>query len=53
MNLEAKISLIQKSEAQLPPKEFLIFSPPNSESLFTEDEILELTTPIFKPINSF
>ena len=46
MNLEAKISLIQKSEAQLPPKEFLIFSPPNSESLFTEDEILELTTPI-------
>ena len=46
MNLEAKISLIQRSEGQLPPKESLIFSPPNSESLFTEDEILELTTPI-------
>ena len=46
MNLEAKVSLIQKSEAQLPPKDFLIFHPPNIESLFTEDEILELITPI-------
>ena len=46
MNLETKISLIQKSEAQLPPKDFLIFHPPNPESLFTEDEILELITPI-------
>jgi hypothetical protein len=46
MNLEAKISLIQESETELPSKEFLIFCPPNSESLFTEDEILELTTPI-------
>ena len=46
MNLETKISLIQKSEAQLPSKDFLIFHPPNSESLFTEDEILEIMTPI-------
>ena len=46
MNLETKISLIQKSEAQLPSKDFLIFHPPKSESLFTEEEILELTTPI-------
>ena len=46
MNLEAKISLIQKSGAQLPPKESLIFSLQIRESLFTEDEILELTTPI-------
>ena len=46
MNLEAKISLIQKSEVQLPPKDFLIFHPPKPDSLFTEDEILELTTPI-------
>ena len=46
MNLEAKVSLIQKSEAQLPPKDFLIFHPPNIESLFTKDEILELITPI-------
>ena len=46
MNLETKISLIQKSEAELPSKEFLIFCAPNPESLFTEDEILELTAPI-------
>ena len=46
MNLEAKFSLIQKSDAQLPPKDFLIFHPPNPESLFTKDEILELTAPI-------
>ena len=46
MNLEAKISLIQKLETELPSKELLIFCPPNSESLFTEDEILKLTTPI-------
>ena len=46
MNLEAKISLIQKSEVQLPPKDFLIFHPPNPGSLFTDDEIPELITPI-------
>ncbi len=46
MNLEAKISLIQKLEAPLPPKDFLIFHPPNPESLLTEDEIFELTAPI-------
>ena len=46
MNLESKISLIQKSEAQLPPKDFLIFHPPNPENLFTADEIRELITPI-------
>ena len=33
MNLETKISLIQKSEAELPSKDFLIFHPPNIESL--------------------
>ena len=46
MNSEAKISLIQKAEAQLSPKDFLIFYPPNPDSLFTEDEILKLTIPI-------
>ena len=46
MKLETKISLIQKLEAQLNPKDFLIFCPPNRESLFTETEILELTAPI-------
>ena len=46
MNSEAKISLIQKAEAQLSPQNFLIFYPPNQDSLFTEDEILELTIPI-------
>ena len=46
MNSEAKISLIQKTEAQLPSQNFLIFCPPNQDSLFTADEILELTTPI-------
>ena len=46
MNSEAKISLIQKAEAQLSPQNFLIFHPPNQDSLFTEDEILELTIPI-------
>ena len=46
MNSEAKILLIQKAEAQLSSQNFLIFCPPNRESLFTEDEILELTSPI-------
>ena len=46
MNLETKISSIQKLEAGLSPKNFLIFSPPNQESLFTESEILELTASI-------
>ena len=46
MNLEAKIALIQKLENQLPPKHFLIFSPPNQESLLTEDEILQCIAPI-------
>lgn len=46
MNLKTKISLIQRLEAQLSWKSSLIFSPPNQESLFTEAEILKLTTPI-------
>ena len=46
MNSEAKILLIQKAEAQLSSQNFLIFCPPNRDSLFTEDEILELTSPI-------
>lgn len=46
MNLEAKISLIQQAEAHLSPQNFLIFCPPDQDSLFTADEILELTTPI-------
>ena len=46
MNLESKISLIQKAEAHLSPRNFLIFFPPDQDSLFTADEILELTTPI-------
>ena len=46
MNLEAKISLIQQVEAHLSPQNFLIFRPPDQDSLFTADEILELTTPI-------
>ena len=46
MNLEAKISLIQQAEARLSPQNFLIFCPPDQDSLFTADEILELTTPI-------
>lgn len=50
MNSEAKISLIQKAEAQLPPQNFLIFCPPDQENLFTEDEIIELTTPILNQV---
>ena len=50
MNAEAKISLIQEAEAQLSPQNFLIFCPPNQDSLFTEDEILELTTPILNQV---
>ncbi|RKU34768.1 hypothetical protein C6496_19200 [Candidatus Poribacteria bacterium] len=50
MNSESKISLIQKAEAQLPTQNFLIFYPPNPDILFTEDEILELTTPILNQV---
>lgn len=50
MNAEAKISLIQEAEAQLSPQNFLIFCPPNQDSLFTEDEILELITPILNQV---
>lgn len=50
MNSEAKISLIQEAEAQLSPQNFLIFDPPNQDSLFTEDEILELSTPILNQV---
>ena len=50
MNSEAKISLIQEAEAQLSPQNFLIFGPPNQDSLFTEDEILELSTPILNQV---
>ena len=50
MNSETKISLIQKAEAQLPPQNFLIFCPPDQENLFTEDEIIELTTPILNQV---
>ena len=50
MNSETKISLIQKAEAQLPPQNFLIFCPPDQENLFTEDEIVELTTPILNQV---
>ena len=46
MNSEAKILLIQKAEAQLSSQNFLIFCPPTRDSLFTEDEILKLTSPI-------
>ena len=46
MKLETKIKSIQKLEAALPPKKFLIFTPPNQENLFTEAEILKLTAPI-------
>ena len=50
MDSKAKISLIQEAEAQLSPQNFLIFCPPNQDSLFTEDEILELTTPILNQV---
>ena len=50
MNSETKISLIQKAEAQLPPQNFLIFCPLAQENLFTEDEIVELTTPILNQV---
>lgn len=50
MNSESKISLIQKAEAQLPTQNFLIFHPPNQDSLFTEGEILELTAPILNQV---
>ncbi len=50
MNSKTKISLIQEAEAQLSRQNFLIFCPPNQDSLFTEDEILELTTPILNQV---
>lgn len=50
MNSEAKISLIQEAEAQLPSQNFLIFCPPDQENLFTKDEIIELTTPILNQV---
>lgn len=50
MNSKTKISLIQEAEAQLSRQNFLIFCPPNQDSLFTEDEILELTTPILSQV---
>lgn len=50
MNLETKISLIQEAEAQLSPQNFLIFRPPNQDSLFTEGEILELIAPILNQV---
>ena len=50
MNSEAKISLIQKAEAQLSSQNFLIFCPPDRENLFTKDEIIELTTPILNQV---
>lgn len=46
MNSETKISLIQEAEVQSSPQNFLIFCPPDQDSLFTADEILELTAPI-------
>ncbi len=50
MNLDAKISNIQDLENQLPPENFLIFTPPNSNALYTDNEILRLTNPIINTL---